>query len=121
VVCLGGIVPLWVNGVINGGVVGMGAGLAVGAKVKANQDIFLLAIKGGLIGLLAAVPCVVILDITWMILVGFFGQGAGEYFPPGWGSAYAVATVWVTLVGPALAVLGSLVGVAVALCTRDGT
>ena len=115
---LAGAVPLWVNGVGSGGVVGMTAGLAVGATVTANQHVVRLTMTGALIGLIAALPCVVGLGVLWMILVFFFGEGAGEYFQPGWGSAFAAALGWLILVGPLLAVLGSVVGGAVACCTR---
>jgi hypothetical protein len=115
---LANAVPLWVNGVVSGGVVGMSAGLAVGATVTAHQPVFRSTMTGALIGLLAALPCVVALGGLWMILVGFFGEGAGEYFQPGWGSAVPVALGWMMLVGPLLAVLGSVVGGTVACCTR---
>jgi hypothetical protein len=119
-VVLGEVVPIYFNGVVSGGLVGVVAGLAVGAaEPKASQSTLRLALTRGLIGLIASGPCVITLAVVWVIWLGLFHQGGNEYFPPGWGTALGMAVGWVIVVGPVLAVLGYVVGVAVALLIRD--
>jgi hypothetical protein len=118
---LGVTVGIILGGMAAGGVTGLVAGLAVGAaQPRASQTNLRLAVTRGLI---AAGPCVMTLAVVsaiWGGLSGFhpapiYGSGA----PPGLEAAAIVAVLSVVLLGPPVALVGFVLGGAVALLIRD--
>jgi hypothetical protein len=104
-----------------GGLLGVIAGLAVGAaQPKSTQSIVRLAVTRGLI---AAGTCVITMAALYALWGGLFGFHPAPIFggaPPGWDAAGLTATIAVVLLGLPVAVAGFVLGGAVALLIDDG-
>jgi hypothetical protein len=105
--------------VVAPGLMGLVAGLAVGAAPpKAGQ----LTVRRFAVtrGLLAAGACVIVLAVSFAIWGGLFGvRLVHELAPPGWKGAAASAGLSVVFLGPPVAVVGFVLGGAVARLIRD--
>jgi hypothetical protein len=109
------------GGVAAGGVTGLVAGLAAGPHSPgASQTNLRVAGKRGLI---AAGACVITLAVVSAIWGGLFGfHPAATIYgtaPPGWEGAATMALFCVIFAGPPVALVGFVLGGAVALLIRD--
>jgi hypothetical protein len=118
---LGESAAIILGGMAAGGVTGLVAGLAVGAaQSRASQTNLRLAVTRGLIAAGACVITLAVVSAIWGGLSGFH-PAATIYggAPPGWKGAATMAGFCVIFAGPPVALVGFVLGGAVALLIRD--